>query len=473
MQNLDLGVIGMAVMGRNLALNLAEHGYKCAVFNRSKGPLELAKAEDETGLLQPFEKLEDFVSSLSRPRKIILMIKSGDPVDSLISQLIPLLSAGDIIADCGNSYYKDTERRAQELAALDLNYLGVGVSGGEVGARFGPAIMPGGDLAAYEHFADILKDISAKAAGEPCSAYIGKGGSGHYVKMVHNGIEYADMQIIAEGYYFLRYGLGLSLEEIHDCFEKYNQGPLDSYLIEITAKILTAKDDLASGFLLDQIVDEARQKGTGRWTNLEAIELAVDCSVLLAGLNGRNISSMSAERQAANKLYGGARKLELTPKEKQSLISQVERAILAAKIIAYAQGFALYHRASEVYDWQLNLANIAAIFRNGCIIRAKLLKEIMAAFKQEPHCPNLLLSEEFKETVEENIKGLRKIVKLAAEIGIAMPAAFAALSYFDSYKSVPSAANLIQAQRDYFGAHSFERRDRKGNFHYPWQSLEK
>lgn len=464
MGKLSIAVIGMAVMGRNLALNLADHGFTVGVYNRSYAASEAAVTADQTGRLHAFSELSELIAALERPRKILMLIKAGEPVDQMLAHLRPLLDPGDIVADCGNSYFSDSERRAEEMAAADLHFLGIGVSGGEEGARFGPAIMPGGDRLAYEALSPMLEAISAKAEGDPCCAYTARGGAGHYVKMVHNGIEYADMQIIAEAYALLR-AAGLQPNAMAEIFRQFNEGALNSYLIEITATVLNTRDDLAPGYLIDQIVDRAEQKGTGQWTNLEAVKLELDASVLLAGLNARVISNLKAERETAERLYKDE---EVSLDIDETLLEDLESALLAAKIIAYAQGFALYRQAAEVYDWNLDYAKIAGIFRNGCIIRAGLLREIMASFRAEPDLRNLLLAPDFVKLMREHMPGLRRIVALAAQSAIAAPALSAALSYFDSYSTAEGSANLIQGLRDHFGAHQYERRDRSGSYHYPW-----
>ena len=464
MGKLSIAVIGMAVMGRNLALNLADHGFTVGVYNRSYAASEAAVTADQTGRLHAFSELSELIAALERPRKILMLIKAGEPVDQMLAHLRPLLDPGDIVADCGNSYFLDSERRAEEMAASHLHFLGIGVSGGEEGARFGPAIMPGGDRLAYEALSPMLEAISATAEGDPCCAYTARGGAGHYVKMVHNGIEYADMQIIAEAYALLR-AAGLQPNAMAEIFRQFNEGALNSYLIEITATVLNTRDDLAPGYLIDQIVDRAEQKGTGQWTNLEAVKLGLDASVLLAGLNARVISNLKAERETAERLYKDE---EVSLDIDETLLEDLESALLAAKIIAYAQGFALYRQAAEVYDWNLDYAKIAGIFRNGCIIRAGLLREIMASFRAEPDLRNLLLAPDFVKLMREHMPGLRRIVALAAQSAIAAPALSAALSYFDSYSTAEGSTNLIQGLRDHFGAHQYERRDRSGSYHYPW-----
>lgn len=469
MGKLKIGVIGMAVMGRNLALNMGDHGYDVAIYNRSPENLELAVQADTKNKLKPFTTLEDFVDALERPRSIVLLIKAGDPVDQMIEKLLPLLDPDDLIIDCGNSYFKDTRRRAKELAPKNIRYLGVGVSGGEEGARFGPAIMPGGDPEAYKRVQDLFEAISAKAKdGKPCCHYASTDGAGHYVKMVHNGIEYADMQIIAEAYTFMRDVLKMDQLEMADQFERYNEGSLSSYLIEITAEVLREKDPDSEHFLLQMIKDEAQQKGTGLWTNREAVDLGVEASILIAGLNARVISAQAGEREQASEIYPREQFIEVPEDQKAQVLKDLGDAMYAAKLMAYAQGFDLLRKAAETYDWDFDYAGIAAGFRNGCIIRAELLENIMQAFTNEPDIPNLLLSKEFCEPLKAAAQGLRRTCVNAIERTLAIPAMTASLEYFDAYRTQRSGANLIQGLRDYFGAHTFERIDKPGTFHHHW-----
>jgi 6-phosphogluconate dehydrogenase len=462
-----IGVIGMAVMGRSLALNMADHGYKVSVYNISKVNTEEAISQDITGNLKGTYTLEEFINSLERPRNILLMIKSGQPVDEIIERLLPLLDKDDLIIDGGNSYFKDTIRRAKYLEEKGIHFFGMGVSGGEEGARYGPAIMPGGNKDSYERVRKILEDISAKAKdGEPCCKYTSKDGAGHYVKMVHNGIEYADMQIIAEGYSIMKNVLNMSNEEMADVFEEYNKGTLDSYLIQITRYVLLEKDDMGEGYLVDKILDEAQQKGTGKWTNLEAMDLGVNASILQAGLNGRIISSILDERKKASKilLYNPVN-IEF---DKEEILKDLENALLASKIMAYVQGFALLKEAAYVYEWEFNYKEIASIFREGCIIRSQLLYKIMDEFEKNNDLNNLMLGEYFAKTLNKTTPCLRKIIKLAIDKGIAVPALMESLAYFDGYPTEKSPANLIQGQRDYFGAHTYKRIDCEGVFHHNW-----
>lgn len=468
MRKTRIGVIGMAVMGRSLALNMADHGFDVSVYNRTDEMTHQALAEDTTGRLVGTFSLEEFVESLEKPRNILLMIKSGDPVDQTIESLIPLLDENDLIIDGGNSYFKDTIRRAKYLDEKKLHFFGMGVSGGEEGARRGPAIMPGGDRKAYERVRDILEAISAKAKdGEPCCKYTSTDGAGHYVKMVHNGIEYADMQIIAEGTAVMKRLLGMSNKEMSEAFWHYNEGELESFLIEITADLLDEPDDMGEGYLVDKILDSAQQKGTGKWTNLEAVDLGVNTSILVAGLNARINSSQKEERVEAAKLFPfEPEKVEL---DREKTLEDLAQALLAAKIMSYAQGFVLYRRAAAEYGWDFNYREIASIFRAGCIIRSRLLYDIMDEFGKNNDLINLMLSPSFAKRLKDNIGGLRRIVALCTQQGIACQAISAALSYFDAYRNANSEANIIQAQRDYFGAHTYERNDGiEGVFHHQW-----
>jgi 6-phosphogluconate dehydrogenase len=462
-----IGVLGMAVMGKSIALNMADHGYQVSVYNVTRKRIDEAILQDTTGNLKAVYSLEEFVNSLKKPRNILLMIKSGDPVDQIIEMLIPYLDREDLIIDGGNSYFKDTIRRARYLDKKGIHFFGMGVSGGEEGARRGPAIMPGGDKNAYERVKDILEAVAAKAKdGEPCCKYTSTDGAGHYVKMVHNGIEYADMQIIAEGYSIMKNVLKMSNEEMAKAFERYNKGPLDSYLIEITRDVLLEKDDMGEGYLVDKILDTAHQKGTGKWTNLEAVDLGVNTSILLAGLNSRIASSMLEERKKAADIFNYEGCHEKYNKEE--LLKVLEDALLASKIMAYAQGFTLLRKASEIYNWSFDYKEIASIFRAGCIIRSQLLYAIMEEFEKDNNLVNLMFGKEFSKVLNKTTPGLRKIIKVAIDNGIAVPALMESLAYFDSYRTEKSAANLIQGQRDYFGAHTYERIDCEGIFHHQW-----
>lgn len=465
--NSDIGVIGMAVMGSNLALNLESRGFVVSVYNRSTALTEAVIAENPGKNLVFNRDLPDFVQSLKTPRKVILMVKAGSAVDAVIDQLLPLLEANDIVIDGGNSYFKDSERRFRELEEKGLRFVGLGVSGGETGARFGPALMPGCAYEAYDELRPYLESIAAKAEdGTPCSAWLGIGGAGHYVKMVHNGIEYADMQLISEIYLILKRVGGLDNEALAELFSAWNTQRLSSYLIEITAKIFAEKDPETGLHLLDLIFDVAHQKGTGKWTNLEAVDLGVDASVLAAGLNARVMSMLKDERVEAERIFDAP---QASIRVDEKLAEKAEAALLAAKIIAYAQGFSLYRAANGKYAWNLKYDVIAANFRAGCIIRSTLLEPMMQAFRVNADLKNLMLDPYFAAILNESIPALRSMVILSADRGLPTPALNAALEYFDSYRNALGSANLIQAQRDFFGAHTFERTDKEGHFHHQWE----
>ncbi len=463
----NIGVMGLAVMGSNLALNMADTGYKVALFNRTYSVGEKVMAENPHDNLTLYKEMEDFVNSLEKPRKIIIMVKAGKPVDLVIDSLLPLLEQGDIIMDGGNSYFKDTIRRHSYINEKGFRYLGVGISGGEEGARFGPSIMPGGDAEAYSHVEDILVDISAKAYGDPCVTYIGDDGAGHFVKMVHNGIEYADMQLIAESYSLLKHVGGLSNKELAETFTQWNEGELDSYLIEITSEIFKVIDEETDKHLVDLILDKAEQKGTGKWTAEEALETGTDASLLTSAVFARFMSAHKEERvHASVKLHFNGETTEID--NTQTFIEEVRQALYASKIIAYAQGFDLMKRAAKAYNWRLDYGEIAKIFREGCIIRAKFLDRITDAYELDKDLPNLLLDHAFSQIIEAYQPTLRKVAAMAIMNGVSIPAFTSAISYFDAYRTANSSANLIQAQRDFFGAHTFERIDKEGAFHHQW-----
>ena len=463
----QIGVIGLAVMGKNLALNIESRGYSVAVYNRSREKtdefLQEAKGKNIVGTYS----IEEFVNALEKPRKILLMVKAGAATDATIEQLKPYLEKGDIVIDGGNTYFKDTQRRNKELAELGIHFIGTGVSGGEEGALKGPSIMPGGQKEAHELVRPIFEAIAAKVDGEPCTTYIGPDGAGHYVKMVHNGIEYGDMQLIAEAYFLLKHVLGLNAQELHEVFAEWNKGELDSYLIEITADIFTKIDEETGKPLVDVILDKAGQKGTGKWTSQNALDLGVPLPIITESVFARFISAMKDERVKASKLLAGP---AVKPYEgdRAHFIEAVRRALYMSKICSYAQGFAQMKAASEEYNWNLQYGNIAMIFRGGCIIRAQFLQKIKEAYDRDPALPNLLLDPYFKEIVENYQQSLREIVATAAMRGIPVPAFASALAYYDSYRMETLPANLIQAQRDYFGAHTYERIDKEGIFHTEW-----
>lgn len=463
----QIGVIGLAVMGKNLAFNIESRGYSISVYNRSKEKTEDMMKEAEGKNVYPAYTMEDFVASLEKPRKILLMVKAGGPTDATIEQLKPLLDKGDIVIDGGNTFFRDTQRRNDELSKLGIHFIGTGVSGGEEGALTGPSIMPGGQLEAYELVAPILKAISAKVDGDACCTYIGPDGAGHYVKMVHNGIEYGDMQLISEVYFLLKHVVGLSAEELHEVFAEWNKGELDSYLIEITADIFKKYDEETGKPMVDVILDKAGQKGTGKWTSQSALDLGVPLPIITESVFARYISSLKDERTAASKLLSGPT-ISAFDGDKSVYIESVRKALYMSKICSYAQGFAQMKAASEEYNWNLSYGEIAMIFRGGCIIRAQFLQKIKDAFDRDANLNNLLLDPYFQNIVEGYQGALREVVSSAVLNGIPVPGLSAALSYFDSYRTETLPANLIQAQRDYFGAHTYQRVDKEGTFHTEW-----
>ena len=462
-----VGVIGLAVMGKNLALNIAEHGFAVSVYNRSaEKTQELLKESKIENLVGTFN-MQEFVDSLETPRKIIMMVKAGNPVDDTIQQLIPLLDEGDIVMDGGNSFFKDTIRRNAELKKKSIHFMGIGISGGEEGARNGPAIMPGGDFDTYKHIEPILNSISAKVDDEPCCTYIGDNGAGHFVKMVHNGIEYADMQLICESYFILKNMLHLTPPQLHDIFSDWNEGELNSYLIEITSEIFTKQDDKAEGYLVDKILDVAGQKGTGKWTSQVALDMGIAIPTITEAVFERCLSAVKEERVFASH----AIKIEIPQihiENEAELIESIRRALYASKICAYAQGFSLMREASNEYEWNLQLGEISKIFRGGCIIRAQFLNKIKEAYQKDAKLANLMLDDYFQDILGKYQKDWRKVVSMAIEAGIAIPGFSSAISYFDGYRTLELPMNLLQAQRDYFGAHTYQRTDIEGTFHTNW-----
>ncbi|MCM3169197.1 decarboxylating NADP(+)-dependent phosphogluconate dehydrogenase [Peribacillus frigoritolerans] len=463
-----IGVIGLGVMGSNIALNMANKGEKVAVYNYTRDLTDQLVAELDGQSILPYYEIQDFVQSLETPRKIFLMVTAGKPIDSVITSLLPHLESGDIIMDGGNSHYEDTERRYDELKSKGFSYVGIGISGGEVGALKGPSIMPGGDKDAYEKVAPILTKIAAKVNDAPCCTYIGPKGAGQFVKMVHNGIEYADMQLIAEAYTFLREKLHLEVNEIADIFETWNQGELKSYLIEITAEILRKKDEVTGLPLIDVILDKAGQKGTGKWTSMQAIDNGIPASIITESLFARYISALKEERVHAENILTGPENVQ-QKLDKNEWIDYIRQALYMGKVCAYAQGFTQYKMSSELNGWDLPLKDIALIFRGGCIIRAEFLNVISEAYQEQPNLANLLISPYFAEKVAKYQVGLRKVVCEGINSGISFPCLGSSLTYYDSYRTGISNANLLQAQRDYFGAHTYERRDLAGVFHTNWQ----
>ncbi|MGE7811004.1 decarboxylating NADP(+)-dependent phosphogluconate dehydrogenase [Lysinibacillus capsici] len=462
-----IGVIGLGVMGSNIALNMANKGEQVAVYNYTRDLTDKLLQKIEGQALTPYYEIEEFVQALEKPRKIFLMVTAGNAIDSVIQSVVPFLEKGDVIMDGGNSHYKDTERRYDKLKALEIGYLGIGISGGEVGALTGPSIMPGGDQEVYNKVAPILTKIAAQVNDTPCCTYIGPKGAGHFVKMVHNGIEYADMQLIAEAYTFLRKNIGLSVEEIATIFETWNQGELKSYLIEITAEILRKKDEITGLPLIDMILDKAGQKGTGKWTSLQSIDNGIPTSIITEALFARYISSLKEERIQAEAILSGPNYKQQNL-DRDVWIEYVRQALYMGKICAYAQGFTQYKMTSELYEWRLPLKDIALIFRSGCIIRADFLNVISEAYQKQPSLNNLLIDPYFAEKSMDYQNGLRKIVCEGIQAGNAFPCLSASLTYYDSYRTGSSNANMLQAQRDYFGAHTYERIDAQGVFHTNW-----
>ncbi|PSB45879.1 phosphogluconate dehydrogenase (NADP(+)-dependent, decarboxylating) [Cyanosarcina cf. burmensis CCALA 770] len=464
----SFGVIGLAVMGENLALNVERNGFPIAVYNRTPEKTDAFMTERAQGKnAVATYSLEEFVNALERPRKILIMVKAGAPVDAVIQQLKPLLDEGDIIIDGGNSLYDDTARRTRELEPEGFRFIGMGVSGGEEGALNGPSLMPGGTKSSYEYLSPIFNKIAAQVEDGPCVTYIGPGGAGHYVKMVHNGIEYGDMQLIAEAYSLLKDGLGLDNRQLHEIFAEWNTTEeLDSYLIEITADIFRYIDPDTKNHLVDMILDSAGQKGTGRWTVQSALEFGVCIPTITAAVNARIMSSYKQERVAASQMLPGP--TGTYQGDPKAFINMVRDALYCSKICSYAQGMALLATASKEYSYDLNLSEMARIWKGGCIIRARFLGKIQSAFIENPNLPNLLLAPEFRQTILDRQDAWREVLAAAAKLGIPVPAFSASLDYFDSYRRDRLPQNLTQAQRDYFGAHTYERTDKEGFFHTEW-----
>lgn len=464
----QIGVVGMAVMGKNLALNIESRGYSVALYNRTVSKTEAVVEEHPDKNLKATYSVEEFVDSIEKPRRIVLMVQAGKGTDATIQSLLPHLDKGDVLIDGGNTFFKDTIRRSEALADSGINFIGTGVSGGEEGALKGPSIMPGGQKEAYELVAPILEQISAKSEdGEPCVTYIGPNGAGHYVKMVHNGIEYGDMQLIAESYDLMKNILGLSVEEMANIFKEWNKGELDSFLIEITADILTRKDDLGTGKpIVDVILDAAGNKGTGKWTSQSALDLGVPLPLITESVFARYISAYKEERVVASAIL--AKPEYSYTGDKAELIEKIREALYFSKIMSYAQGFAQLRKASKEYEWDLPFGEIAKIWRAGCIIRARFLQKITDAYETNADIENLLVDDYFNDITKKYHQAVRDVVSIAVQAGVPVPTFSSAIAYFDSYRSDRLPANLIQAQRDYFGAHTYERTDREGIFHYSW-----
>ncbi len=483
----DIGLVGLAVMGQNLALNIADHGFQISVFNRTTATTDKFVADNAgtPGGLVGADTIDAFVQSLSKPRKIVLLVKAGVPTDAVIDGLVPLLEQGDIIIDGGNSLWTDTIRREKDLGAKGLRFIGSGVSGGEEGARFGPSLMPGGDRDAYKELEPIWNAIAAKVdakgrpmmggkpgkpvkGGTPCAEYIGANGAGHYVKMVHNGIEYGDMQMICEAYSLMTGLLGMTAEECGDVFKKWNKGVLDSFLIEITADILHQKDPMTGKPFVEIVLDTAGQKGTGKWTSVNALDMGIPAPTVAEAVFARCLSAVKEERVAASKQLKGP--VKNVKASRSSLVRAIHDALYCSKICSYAQGFQLMREAQKEYGWTLNFGEIAKIWRGGCIIRARFLQKITEAYERDRGLANLLLDPFFQSEIERCQTNWRKVIARAAENGVPVPTFYSALSYYDGYRSESLPANLLQAQRDYFGAHTYERVDQpRGKFfHLDW-----
>ncbi|MFP4191336.1 MAG: decarboxylating NADP(+)-dependent phosphogluconate dehydrogenase [Candidatus Hydrogenedentota bacterium] len=468
-KEMDIGLVGLAVMGENLVLNMESKGFGVAVFNRTVSKVDdfvngRAKGKNIVGC----HSVEELCNNLKRPRKIMIMVKAGKPVDAFIEQILPYLEAGDILIDGGNSHFPDTIRRTEYLEEKGLRFIGTGVSGGEEGALKGPSIMPGGSPEAWEHVKPIFQGIAARTSdGEPCCDWVGEGGAGHFVKMVHNGIEYGDMQLICEVYQLMKYGLDMSNEEMRQVFDEWNQGELDSYLIEITRDILGYKDE-DGNYVVDLILDTAGQKGTGKWTGIEALNLGQPLTLIGEAVFARCLSALKEERVAASKVLEG--RVTAFDGDKKAFIDDMRQALYASKIVSYAQGYQLMREAAKEYGWHLNYGGIALMWRGGCIIRSVFLGKIRDAFEKNPDLTNLLLDPFFKDAVVNGQTAWRRVVAQAANMGVPVPAMSSALGYFDGYRTERLPANLLQAQRDYFGAHTYERVDKpRGEFfHTNW-----
>ena len=462
-----IGVTGLAVMGANLARNIARRGVPVAVHNRTPArTAEFIEAYGEEGAFTAAESLQDLVDALQKPRRIIVMVKAGKPVDGVIAELTPLLDEGDIIIDAGNSHFPDTRRRTAECAERGVRFMGVGVSGGEEGALLGPSIMPGGDPGAYAEVEEILTSIAAVVDGTPCCVHVGPDGAGHYVKMVHNGIEYADIQLIAEAYDLLTHVVGLDAPAIGRIFSEWNSGDLESFLIEITATVLAKTDESTGGPLVDVIADQAEQKGTGRWTAIDALDLGVPLTAITEAVFARTLSSLTDERHAAASTLAGP-----TPgggADREDLVDDIRQALYASKVVAYAQGFAQMRAASQACGWDLDLGAMATIWRGGCIIRAQFLNRIRDAYAEQPDLDNLLMVPYFTQAVADAQDAWRRVIVTATEQGVAVPAFSSSLSYYDGYRRARGPANLIQGLRDFFGAHTYLRTDTEGSFHTRW-----
>ncbi len=465
----DIGLIGLAVMGQNLVLNMSDHGYDVAVFNRTVSKVDdFIRTEAAGKRVAGAHSIPELVQALKKPRRVMLMVKAGETVDQVIESLLPHLEKGDIIIDGGNSHYPDTNRRTKDLAKKGILFIGTGVSGGEEGARFGPSIMPGGNPAAWPQVKEIFQAIAAKVEdGSPCCDWVGEDGAGHYVKMVHNGIEYGDMQLICEAYHLLKEGLGLHADELHEVFADWNRGELDSYLIEITSQIFTKKDDDGTP-LIDKILDTAGQKGTGKWTGISALELGTPVTLIGEAVFARCLSALKEERVAASKILTGPKRA--AAQDRKAFVEDVRQALYCSKVISYAQGYMLLREAAKEHAWNLNLGGIALMWRGGCIIRSRFLGKIKEAYDKNPHLTNLLVDDFFSQLLNEYQASWRRAIIQAIEYGVPTPAFSTALSFYDGFRTARLPANLLQAQRDFFGAHTYERSDKpRGEFfHTNW-----
>jgi 6-phosphogluconate dehydrogenase len=466
-QRYEIGMVGLGVMGRNLVLNMADHGFSVAGYDKDAAKVEALRQESKERDVRGAADIKEFIALLRKPRAVMLLVPAGAPVDSVIKDLLPHLDKDDLIIDAGNSYFKDTDVRVRNLAAKGIQFLGVGVSGGEEGARHGPSIMPGGPKAAYERVRPVFEAAAAKVNGDPCVTWLGPGSAGHFVKMVHNGIEYGVMQLIAETYDLMKRGLGLNDDELREVYALWNKDELNGYLVEITSHIFSKPDEKTGQRLIDEILDEAKQKGTGMWTSQSAMELQVPIPTIDLAVAMRDLSVFAKEREQAGAIY--QRSLRRFTSDRDTFLTQLGRALYAAMIITYAQGLALLAVASDKYKYRLDFEAVPRIWRGGCIIRAALLEDICAAFRARPELPNLLLDPNLSRKVMEHQEDLRQVVCQAAESGVPVPGLMVSLGYLDAYRSAWLPANLIQAQRDYFGAHTYERVDAKGTFHTEWE----
>lgn len=462
----QIGLIGLGTMGRNFLLNVADHGYSVAGYNRTENKVNQLLAEAGERKIEGAKTIEDFVKLLELPRKIILLVPAGNPVDSVIKQLLPLLDEGDIIVDGGNSHFIDTERREKKLTKAGFHFIGMGVSGGAEGARFGPSMMPGGDERAYDQLKDVFEAAAAKVNGEPCIAYLGRGSAGHYVKMVHNGIEYGIMQLLAECYDLMKQGLGMTNPEMQVVFQEWNESELNAFLVEITAEIFKQKDDKGDGWLIDSILDKAKQKGTGKWTSQDALDLGIPTPTIDVAVTGRYLSALKEERVAASQQF--PRPTGQFEGNREDALSQLKNAFYVAMIVSYAQGMTLLQAASAENNYNLDLERVARIWRGGCIIRSSMLEDLRQAYRAQPDLPNLLIDPNIASALKEREGDLRLTVQRAAGLAIPAPGFMVSLAYLDGYRSQRLPANLIQAQRDNFGSHTYQRVDAEGTFHTEW-----